>query len=747
MAAYFSSEIRKCLGAAVVVAVALWLEPSAARVQWLTIAAVGGLWLAFPPSARLPAIWRGITAALLGLPLLVLLPLGAWDTDLWRNQLAQTGNVFPLLTPQPWLMLLTLAGYAAAIAFAVWLFLAEWSERQRRALTWCLGGLALVVAGGIVGRLALGIAPSAFIESGLGPFPSRNQGGLFFALAALWWLFLAGQARREQRVIRGVGCALAAVICAGLTVANGSRAGMGFLGIGLILQCALGGWGMARSRRLLLAGLLVVIAGFVFWEIRDLPAFRRDGGTNVSFRQAVQTDTLDLIRDSPLVGIGLGNYDAVFVFYRTRSASEYRVAHAENDWLHAAAETGIPTALLLAAIWVGLLTQIGRRWRRDPSPRTVTIALILLLFAIHLVFDQSGHAPGILFWLLLMVSLPFSVPEAGRVPRWRGRWIGGVLIMIALVLRFWGVPREAPVVRAEGVNFFPGERPNLAELADALAIRPLSWSLHEMRAHQFARVGQWDDAAVEFQWAETLEPFSTALAQREIQAFRRGPYPARTAAAVEELLRRSPVEARPAFLDTYLEDAAEAAGEAEAEWLDFRVIRWRRLDDSALREQIARLTPPPGRLTPYAEAKLAGLAIRVGGLDQLAKLAERMDGFRPATWRKAADTLAAGGDWRGADWIILHYLLPDFPETASLEERLREWQAAPADPVAAFALARAYLQRGSASAARRVIDRVPIRGETLGMAGLYRGWADYLDGKYQAAWEHLKQAPLRGGCE
>ena len=69
------------------------------------------------------------------------------------------------------------------------------------------------------------------------------------------------------------------------------------------------------------------------------------------YRALIQGDAVQLTRAASFVGVGPGNFAAVFPFYRTASWNEKRAVHPESDWLALAAEFGWLAVPL--AWWVG----------------------------------------------------------------------------------------------------------------------------------------------------------------------------------------------------------------------------------------------------------------------------------------------------------------------------------------------------------------------------------------------------------
>ncbi|MCW6037724.1 O-antigen ligase family protein [Spirulina subsalsa FACHB-351] len=82
---------------------------------------------------------------------------------------------------------------------------------------------------------------------------------------------------------------------------------------------------------------------------------------------------LNLVRERPLLGWGLRNFDPLY-----HSATQHWLGHPHNLWMMLLAETGIPATLLFCAIVGWILAQTLRQLLHHPSPT--------LLFAYFMAF-------------------------------------------------------------------------------------------------------------------------------------------------------------------------------------------------------------------------------------------------------------------------------------------------------------------------------------------------------------------------
>jgi O-antigen ligase/tetratricopeptide (TPR) repeat protein len=141
----------------------------------------------------------------------------------------------------------------------------------------------------------------------------------------------------------------------------------------------------------------------------------------IAGRANVWNDTLKMIRDFPLFGVGLGSWQDLFQRYRTAPWSQEFYREAHNDYLELLTETGIVGFVLLA--WFFLLA--GKtllsyvRWNR-PSEDTGSKALVGALLAalgamaFHEFFDFSLQIPANAFLFTLLIALALRIASEGR---------------------------------------------------------------------------------------------------------------------------------------------------------------------------------------------------------------------------------------------------------------------------------------------------------------------------------------------
>lgn len=98
-----------------------------------------------------------------------------------------------------------------------------------------------------------------------------------------------------------------------------------------------------------------------------------DRNPGVQMRLEVWQDALQMFRNDPVLGIGLGTYDEVaYTMPGTRAVADFRQDgwHAHNTFLHVLVEAGVLGLLAWCYLWCALVGHLWRRWRSaDPAGR------------------------------------------------------------------------------------------------------------------------------------------------------------------------------------------------------------------------------------------------------------------------------------------------------------------------------------------------------------------------------------------
>ncbi len=263
-------------------------------------------------------------------------------------------------------------------------------------------------------------------ESATGTYVNHNHLAGFlemvipFAVArALLALPRAGNHRGHGAVGKAAMFFFLAAVLVLAVVFSESRMGL-IACVGSLLAMAavlrLRGRNPAAPHRALNAGLILLLlaasAALMFWmgpepvfmRFAELP--ERQGPGAAGGRLAVWEDTLQLIGERPLAGIGLGGFEAAYTKVQTVDVSA-QVDYAHSDYLQAAAEIGVPAALLFWAMILALAARTTRACWLPASRARQAIVLgasgALAALLLHSLTDFNLYIPanGLLFAVVL----------------------------------------------------------------------------------------------------------------------------------------------------------------------------------------------------------------------------------------------------------------------------------------------------------------------------------------------------------
>ncbi len=356
---------------------------------WCAVSAL--VFLAFVPGLESPGLFPREAVLLAGVASIV-------ARDFWVRRGVSIPRAFAALLALP--VLSILVGIAISPAPERWFVLgdatlmaAPWVAGWLVASTTREGGAAEAVdrgiawgaAGGAAVAGVIGIAQYWFgfsaIEQARAPaatFVNRNVAAEALVMAIPLALATAATATDKRLRVAALSAAGLALI---LLVSTRTRAAwaalLGALALGFALYLA------RRAReRWRIAGALIAGAAALAYvaavtpppEAQRLPSVTRSvtlllegGDRSAEIRRAMARNTLELIADAPVLGVGAGRFDVVYPLYHERAVEtpdfglERRVEHPHNDFLHAAAELGIPAALAIFVVLVGAAAIAARR--------------------------------------------------------------------------------------------------------------------------------------------------------------------------------------------------------------------------------------------------------------------------------------------------------------------------------------------------------------------------------------------------
>lgn len=189
--------------------------------------------------------------------------------------------------------------------------------------------------------------PSGYAEFVLGPFTNRNQYAAFVEL--LLPIALAEALRDKRRWFPW--CAMAGGMFASV-IASASRAGVVLAGLEITVVLTIAAVRGAVSRRIAaktvctfaaLAGVFTLVVGW------DLLWKRFTDPDPFAGRREMYISSLNMIRDRPWMGFGLGTWPTAYPRYALYDDGTV-VNQAHNDWAQWTVEGGIPFLVILLAL-------------------------------------------------------------------------------------------------------------------------------------------------------------------------------------------------------------------------------------------------------------------------------------------------------------------------------------------------------------------------------------------------------------
>jgi O-antigen ligase/tetratricopeptide (TPR) repeat protein len=536
---------------AIVILACMFNGRSATAMALLAVFTGLGL-ICYPPRWKIPGVLLGAAGLGLLLGALTLLPANwlfihpAWHYPLattWDLLLPTTGTPQPDLTIGAWLTTLIGCG---------WFFLLlgnTTSESGRRLILRCLtGGMLLITALAVAARFQLISLnwPVGYSAGGveIGPFPNRNHFAGLCAIGAVLSAALSYDAYKKRGLIWLLFAGGFLLFAAGVTF-NTSRAGIGLLFIGIVLWLVTGSMSKDFLKRIAIAVSLIFVAVAVL-------SFQKDGIGARLFdpksgwfsavisdkgRTGIHSETAFQILDSPLTGVGLGQFDSVFAMVHQLPEDHVRLTHPESDWLWWLFEAGLLllVPLGLAIWWMVKSHRIESRKRSalktdEAHLRLRLVALIgVVLALLHGLVDVPLHNAGIAFLILLLAAQTISperlVISTSPLYRLTFRLGGGVILWmgILLTLTAMGNPLYPGRMRLDAVRKITQSlaenghyQEALNHVTKQLERTPLQWDLHYQSATLRLALRQPSTLALaDFNRARAVEPRNLDLCFQE----------------------------------------------------------------------------------------------------------------------------------------------------------------------------------------------------------------------------------------
>ncbi len=249
-------------------------------------------------------------------------------------------------------------------------------------------------------------------------------------------------------------CGYAWVVLGPALYLSQSRSGWLALIAGVLTVLAAYGWrrGPGRFALNLAVGALVVGGlAYLLWLVSPVVQARVQDALRGDIRPAMWRDTLAMIQAQPWLGHGPGSYRWIIADYYHHFRHYLDPEYAHNEFLHAAAEYGIPGALLFvlpfAVAAIILLIRLRRAGREKEVSLSAAALGVWAASAVHAGFDYNLQIYANLHTLALISGVAVSglVQGGAEIRGWpraalRASAAFGLLATLALgvgALRSW----------------------------------------------------------------------------------------------------------------------------------------------------------------------------------------------------------------------------------------------------------------------------------------------------------------------
>ncbi|MDH3346979.1 MAG: O-antigen ligase family protein [Desulfobulbaceae bacterium] len=186
----------------------------------------------------------------------------------------------------------------------------------------------------------------------------------------------------------------------------------------------------AKNLLFILTLALAVILGVCWfgWQpiIERFGKIVNDDLQIIDGRPTVWLDSLEIIYNFPLFGIGFGSFLTIYPAYRSLPGHSI-FDHAHNDYIELLTDGGLIASLLLFCFFLSLLQAVRHivRKRRDPYAQMLSYGVFCSIFAllIHSFTDFNFHNGANAFYFFFYCGLLVSVSSTRRFPKPRNKYL------------------------------------------------------------------------------------------------------------------------------------------------------------------------------------------------------------------------------------------------------------------------------------------------------------------------------------
>jgi len=224
----------------------------------------------------------------------------------------------------------------------------------------------------------------------------------------------------------------AVVLALAALLLSGSRAGLLALAAEIViatLALRRAALRTGQKRRLATAAAVALVAGtFLFaytdpgWvagKLGTVALVNKTWGDWAAQRKILSRDALHMWLEHPWLGVGIGDFETAYPQYQSYPTDQW-IDHAHNDYIEAAAETGVLGALLILAA-LGLFLYLAFRhvshlFGSNAGWVRLGAAIGCCGLLVHSLADFNLHIPANAAWFAVLAGIATSERSGGGVP-------------------------------------------------------------------------------------------------------------------------------------------------------------------------------------------------------------------------------------------------------------------------------------------------------------------------------------------
>ena len=173
----------------------------------------------------------------------------------------------------------------------------------------------------------------------------------------------------------------------------------------------------SRANKWLLGGFLILIFVYSIWIGLDpvIDKFTATG-KDIPNRTYIWKDSMHMLKDFPLFGVGLGNFSLAYTIYKNEAYWPNVYDHAHNDYIELATETGIVGFILVFWALIAFFRNVYRSEKyfsseKDPFSYFMLTGLLSGMFGmfVHTITEFTFQIPANAYYFTFMLALTASV--------------------------------------------------------------------------------------------------------------------------------------------------------------------------------------------------------------------------------------------------------------------------------------------------------------------------------------------------